>query len=77
MNARDFLELVLYARNQDQEEKIESMWCSLYPHMILKQIKFIPLNDFKDRATGKNIDNRPIEEIEKEIQLARDRFERK
>lgn len=74
MNASEFLELVVYALEQSKHEEIEKLWISLYPFMVLKQIKFMPLNEFAEKAMGKNIDNRSIEEIEKDIQLARDRF---
>jgi len=76
MNASVFLKLAKYSIEQENEEKVESLWMSLYPFMNIGYIKFISLNDFKNKAMRKSIDNRPFEVIERELEKAKKEFEK-
>ena len=63
----EFCELVVYAAEKIQEEKIRQQWIAVLPFMHLKQLKYMSFKDYYEACTGANIDWRPAKEIIKEI----------
>lgn len=64
----EFMDLAALAYQKDREDRLREEWNGLYPFMIIKQIKFIELEDYIDRRTGRSIDNRPADVIMAEIE---------
>lgn len=62
-----FSELVLKAKELEEEDKIRNEWNSILPHMISGFIEYVSFEDYMDRRTGRNIDMRPTEVILAEI----------
>lgn len=63
-----FMELAETAVRKDLEEQMAREWYGLHPHMILNEIKYMSLEEYIDRRTGRNIDTRPAAVIEAEIE---------
>jgi len=49
----DSVELISTLRDKEQEKQIWERWVSLYPYMVLEQIKYISYEDYKDMLKGK------------------------
>lgn len=73
----DFFELLKVACDKTKEEQARNQWLCLYPWMVMKHVKTMSAEEYIDQATGRNIDNRPVEVIMKDIEEARKRAERK
>ena len=48
----DSVELISTLKDKEKEQQIWDIWISLYPHMVLKQIKYISYEDYKDMLNG-------------------------
>ena len=64
MGIDEFTRFIVKAIENEVEEKLYLRWCIWYPHME----KPTSFHEFYDTATGKNIDNRPIDVIIAEIE---------
>lgn len=63
MDISFFISFYKQALKKDTEEKLYMQWCSMLPQFA----KFIPFNEFYDKATGRNIDRRDKDVIIAEI----------
>lgn len=66
MNIWEFIEFIIYLKKIVEEEKLREQWL----HMLPQMDKYRSFEEFKDIMTGANIDLRPADEIEAEIERA-------
>lgn len=64
----DFSRLLDYAYKDMAEEKIRAEWLELLPHMSMGILKYMSLDEYIDKRTGRNIDMRPDSVIIAEIE---------
>jgi len=70
MDVPDFLSFFRVAKEKEREEKARQQWVAMLPFMSLKQLEYIPFEQYYDRVSGRNIDMRSAEEIIKSIEEA-------
>lgn len=68
MDLTEFCELCEYIQNKDRDDRLRDEWHSVLPYMLMKQLKFMSFDEYKDARTGANIDMRPADEIIAEIE---------
>lgn len=64
----DFCRFVKVGRDAEQEEQLRAQWVSMLPLMSIKQLKYMSFEDYKAQCLGENIDQRPADEIIKELE---------
>lgn len=64
MDVEIFVKFYQKAIDKDREEKIYIQWCAMLPQMS----KYMAFNEFMDKVTGRNIDQRPTEVILQELE---------
>lgn len=62
------LSLILKAIEKDRDDRLFQQWVAQLPWM--GQDNFVSFADYKDRATGANIDRRSVAEIEADVARA-------
>ena len=70
----DFKRLtILYSKAIDAREEKTSReeYNAILPLMAMRMVKFIPFSEYKNKATGKDLDLRPQEEILAEVEEIR------
>lgn len=72
IGVESFLRLVLVAIEGDIRDKHREEYLALLPKMV-EVGKYMTFDDYFDKATGRNIDLRPTEEILAEIDAAHQR----
>lgn len=70
-----FMQFLERAKTQKQEEELRGAWNTLLPLMSMKLIKYVSFREYVDQCLGRNIDKRPIAEIEADIDAALRRLE--
>lgn len=63
----ELCELIGLAKEDERKKEIKAEWNALLPYMYMDRLKMITFTEYYDRRTGKGIDWRPVEEIEREI----------
>lgn len=56
------------ALNHEEENHLRQQWVALLPVMQMGYCKYMSFEEYCDKATGKNIDTRPAEEIIAELE---------
>ena len=77
MPIAEFGDFIKYASDQERRESLRTQWTACLPFMYMKMLKFESFDEFYERATGKNIDTRSVEEIRADIEKAHERMRRK
>lgn len=74
MSVGEFAEFLILAINKEKKEAIEKQYFALLPTMVLTG-KYMTFESFFDTVTGAGIDMRPANEIIKEVEEIKERFE--
>ena len=61
------------AREKEQENRYFLQWVVQLPHMTKES--YLSFDDYVDRVTGRNIDNRPVYECMKELEEIKKKFQ--
>ena len=61
LNVFDGIEFINKAIEERDKEQLWEMWLVQYPHM--SEEDYIPFDEFYDKATGKNLVQKPKQEI--------------
>lgn len=64
--------IIAKAREKEKEKRIFAQWVVQLPHMTKEN--YISFDDYFDKVTGRNIDNRPISECMAEIEEIKKKF---
>lgn len=64
MDLSSFLKFYNVAIEEDRKERLYEQWCAMLPQFT----KFISFDEFLNKATGRNVDRRPVEEIMADIE---------
>lgn len=67
------MRIIQKAKEKEQEQRHFLQWVVQLPHMIPDE-NYISFNDYVDRVTGRNIDNRPVTECMKELEEVKKMF---
>lgn len=71
-----FAEFLDQAKKKEIESLVREQWLQLVPLMATKEIKYIPFEEMLAKVQTERADTRSIEDIEAEIERARERYER-
>lgn len=77
MSLDDFMDFLRVAEEADRDQQIQAQWTAMLPLMSAKILKFMSFKEYKEQATGENIDMRPADEIIADIEEAHARMNRK
>ena len=64
LEIEEFIKFCNLAKKKEEEDRLHSQWCAMLPPFA----KDIDVEEFRDIATGANIDMRPANEIIEEIE---------
>ena len=67
MPTKDFLKLVVTAKEKEEEEQAMRQWLQLLPLMSLQFVEYKPFSEYLKQIRGECIDMRPAQEIIDEI----------
>lgn len=62
------ISLIIHAMKERRDNRLWLQWAIQLPLMNTAD-NFIPFEDYRDRATGANIDTRPVDEILAELDV--------
>jgi len=74
MKFGEYIDFIVLAINNDRKEKIREEYLVLLPYFV-QSGNYMSFDNFYEQATGSNIDWRSTEEIMKEVEEIKERFE--
>lgn len=69
MGVKEFTDIYKVAKKVEQREQMYLAWVVQLPHMDKEH--FTPFQEYFDKCTGANLDNRPAEEILSQVEEIR------